>query len=204
VRTEPILTRRVANEKAGEIPSSSAPPKARSFGGRTQTGNNPVRRTAGLYARLLGEETGRDELIIGNAASIPTMHCYAVQSDTSLTQCRCGARWGQTRKESVGAVVANAQSALKRRRFPFPLLVERMRVPRNSGATPLFQSMLAFYSWHESIEVFSPSPSAQVGHAGNLETEIMAETVAMPASTPSSRRPGSWRDGNAFSGRLQL
>src|SRR5205085_2429698 len=116
-------------------------------GAARERGTTPYTVLLACYARLLGEETGRAELMIGTPASIRD-HAFLRNTVGYLVNAvpvRCPV--GLNAKELVGAVVANAQSALKRRRFPFPLLVERMRVPRTSGATPLFQSMFAFYSW---------------------------------------------------------
>src|SRR5260221_13559474 len=79
-----------------------------------------------------------------------------------------------------------------------------MRVPRTPGATPLFQSMLAYYSLPQADRgLFNLALSAG-GARWEFGGGIMAETIAMPAF--DAQFPVSLilsRDGDFFSGRLQ-
>src|SRR5213082_2670043 len=126
----------------------------------------------------------------------------AARSDISSTPVRCPV--GSDTGDWVSAVAMNARRALERRRFPFPALVERLRVPRKLGVTPLFQSMFVYQSLPRADRELLPLALSTGGARWNFGGGIAAETIAMPpfdAQFPLALTLG--REGEGFSGRLQ-
>ena len=147
VKTEPILTRFVAAEKSGEISIILEDAVATLVQSTARERNvTPYVVLLACYARLLGEETGRDELLIGTPATLRNRVALrnTVGYLVNTVPIRCAlARNGQ---DPLSAVAVSARDALAHRRFPFSVLVERLRVSRAPEVTPLIQSMFAYQS----------------------------------------------------------
>src|SRR5262249_9180021 len=87
---------------------------------------------------------------------------------------------------------------------PFPVLVERLRLPRSRGMTPLFQSMFAYQSLPRANRSLLSLALDSAGTGWDFSEELAVETVAMPpfdAQFPLSLVLG--RDDSGFRGRLQ-
>lgn len=117
VNTEPILTHSTADEKAGEI-SVVLRDSVSALVQRTARERNTTPYTVLLacYARLLGEEADRDELIIGTPATLrgraALRNTVGYLVNTVPMRCPIDGR------DPVSAVAVNTRHALARRRFP--------------------------------------------------------------------------------------
>ncbi|PYJ57730.1 MAG: hypothetical protein DME24_18350, partial [Verrucomicrobia bacterium] len=205
VNTEPVFTRGSVDGPCGEVGVVLGPTEALLIqSGARKRKTTPYAVLLAAYARLLGEETGRDELIVGSPAAVRTgaalRNTVGYLVNSVPVRCPVGADSG----DWVSAVAMNARRALERRRFPFPALVERLRVPRKPGATPLFQSMFAYQSLPRADRDLLPLALSTGGARWNFGGGIAAETIAMPpfdAQFPLALTLG--REGEGFSGRLQ-
>lgn len=204
-KTDPILTPAVAGENGGEIPivfgSGVSGLIQRTARERSTT---PYAVLLACYAGLLGEETGRDELIIGTPASLRNRAALrnTVGYLVNTVPIRCPVATGGG--DPLSAVAINARNALAHRRYPFPVLVEQLRVTRAPGVTPLIHSMFAYQSLPREDRAWLPLALDAVGVRWKFGAGITAETVAMPAfdaQFPIALTLG--RRGEAFSGRLQ-
>ncbi len=203
---EPILTREVAQDKGGEITIAldGAKTELIRYAAREQK-TTPYAVLLACYARLLCEETGRDELVIGTPA---TLRNHTALRDTvgylvNAVPVRCPVAVGVG--ESVSVVAANAQNALKHRRFPFPAVVERLGAPRTSKGSPLFQSMFAYQSLPRVDCALLPVMLNTGGARWEFAESLMAEIVPMPpfdAQFPIALTLG--RNNLGFSGCLQF
>jgi len=205
VNTEPVFTRGSVDGPCGEVGVVLGPTEALLIqSGARKRKTTPYAVLLAVYARLLGEETGRDELIVGSPAAIrtgaPLRSTVGYLVNSVPVRCPVSADTG----DWVSVVAMNARRALERRRFPFPALVERLRVPRKPGATPLFQSMFAYQSLPRADRNLLPLALSTGGARWNFGGGIAAETIAMPpfdAQFPLALALG--REGDGFSGRLQ-
>lgn len=204
-RTEPILTRRAGDGSGGEVSVTLGPREGRLIRrAAKERETTPFAVLLGCYARLLGEETGREELVIGTPATIRDRSAlretvgYLVNAVP--VRCPVAPRGG----DFLGEIAANAQSSLERRRFPFPVLVERLRLPRTPGTTPLFQSMFAYQSLPRADRALLPLALSTGGARWEFGGGVTAETVAsapFDAQFPVALTLG--RDDEGFTGRLQ-
>ena len=206
VKTDPILTRVVAAEKGGGIPivlEAAVSALVQCIARERST--TPYAVLLACYARLLGEETGRDELIIGTPASLRDRAALrnTVGYLVNTVPIRCPVATGGG--DPLSAVAINARNALARRRYPFSVLVEQLRVTRASGVTPLIHSMFAYQSLPREDRAWLPLALDTDGVRWEFGAGITAETVAMPsfdAQFPIALTLG--RSGEEFSGRLQF
>jgi amino acid adenylation domain-containing protein/thioester reductase-like protein len=206
VRLDPILTRNVGNGTSGEVPLVLAETEGRLIRQvAREKATTPYAVLLAGYARLLGEETGLDELIIGSPATLRNRAALrnTVGYFVNAVPVRCPV--GPGGGDAVGIVAANAQNALRQRRFPFPVLVERLGIPRIPGTTPIFQSMFAYQSLPRADRGFLALALSGGGAQWEFGGGIAARTVAMPAfdaQFPIALALGP--EGEGFSGNLQF
>lgn len=205
VKTEPILARRVGDQSAGEVPvvlNASLSTLIQRSAREHET--TPYSVLLAGYARLLGEETGRDELVIGTPA---TIRAHSALRNTvgylvNAVPIRCPL--GQNGK-SVSVIAANARKALAHRRFPFSMLVERLRMPRTPGMTPLFQTMFAYQSLPRESSNLLPLALSPQRVRWAFGENIIAEITAMPPFDPQFPLTLTLgRQDSEFSGCLQF
>jgi amino acid adenylation domain-containing protein/thioester reductase-like protein len=206
VRLDPILTRNVGNGASGEVPLVLSEAEGRLIRQvAREQGTTPYAVLLAGYARLLGEETGRDELIIGSPATLRNRAALrsTVGYFVNAVPVRCPVETGGG--DALRIVAANAQNALRQRRFPFPVLVERLGIPRMPGTTPIFQSMFAYQSLPRADRGFLALALSGGGVQWEFGGGIAARTVAMPAfdaQFPIALALGP--EGEGFSGNLQF
>ncbi len=106
--------------------------------------------------------------------------------------------------DPLSAVAINARNALARRRCPFSVLVEQLRVTRAPGVTPLIHSMFAYQSLPREDRAWLPLALDAVGVRWEFGAGIIAKTVATPTfDAQFSVALTLGRNGEEFSGRLQ-
>jgi amino acid adenylation domain-containing protein/thioester reductase-like protein len=204
VETEPLFTSTAGPGQGGETGVVLGPEEASLVQcAAHERETTPYTVLLACYARMLGEETGRSRLVIGTPATLRSGAAlrrtvgYLVNSVPVL----CPVNGDE---DPMAAIVSNLRRALEHRRFPFSVLVERLRMPRASGVTPLFQSMFAYQSLSRADRDLLPLTLNPAGGCWKFGNELTAEPVAMPlldVQFPLSLTLG--RDGDGFSGRLQ-
>ncbi|HEY4281914.1 MAG TPA: amino acid adenylation domain-containing protein [Chthoniobacterales bacterium] len=178
----PILTQSITNGRSGAVPIVLEGLEAKLVKrAARKNATTPYAILLACYAKLLGEETGRDELVIGTSA---TLRDHAALRDAvgyyvNAVPVRCPI--GTADKDSIGAVIANARNALKHRRFPFPVLVEHLGISRTPGVNPIFQTMFAYQALPRSDRHLLPLALNQPDARWEFGGGITMRTIAMPA-----------------------
>jgi amino acid adenylation domain-containing protein len=92
---------------------------------------------------LLHRYTGRDDVVVGSPMAARTRPELAGVVGYVANQVVLRARLGDdpTFREHLARVRATVHKALDHQDYPFALLVERLRPPRDPGRSPLFQTM---------------------------------------------------------------
>ena len=206
INTEPLFMRSVADGKGSEFPVTLGLAESKLIQRAAQERKTtPYSVLLACYAHLLCEETGREELVIGTPAT--TRDRPALRNTVGYlvnpVPVRCSTAAGSG--DIVSAIAANARRALKQRHFPFPVLVERLRVPRTFGAAPLFQTMFSYQSLPRNDRFFLPLTLNTGSARWQFGGGIVAETISMPpfdAQFPIALTLG--RNESGFSGHLQV
>jgi amino acid adenylation domain-containing protein/thioester reductase-like protein len=149
-----------------------------------EQGTTPYPILLATYARLLSEETGRDEITIGTPASIRRHTAFrdTVGYLVNAVPLRCRVR--SENGDWIGAMATNVRRVLEHRRFPFAALVEGFGGPREPGSSPIFQTMFAYQSLPRTDRVLLPLALGLGGVRWNFGGGITAENVAMPPFDP--------------------
>lgn len=198
----PLFVHEAGRERGGEIPVALDPALGAEVRRAARVrGSTPYAMLLAGYARLLGEEVGRDEIVIGTPAA--TRSSASLQDTVGYLVNAVPILCPLTAADPAAAVAAAARAALERRRFPFPLLIERLRLPRTAGTTPLFQTMFAYQSLPRASRALVPlavnASGARWDFGGGLSVES-EDMVPFDAQFPVSLTLGG--DGDGFSGRL--
>ena len=123
------------------------------------------------YGALLSRYSGQSELLIG----FPT----AGRSDPALTEVvgylvnpvvlRLRCEPDMDTAQLLSHVRQTVVEALEHRDYPFPALVESLRLQRDAGHTPVFQNL---FVWQKEVGAALGMPGARVA-AGGLELEVV-------------------------------
>jgi hypothetical protein len=201
----PILTDQVGSGRSGAVSIALRNGEAglvRNFAQKRAI--TPYAVLLACYARLLGEETDRDELIIGTPASLRS-HAKlraAVGYLVNAVPVRCPV--DDSGEASVPVIAANSRASLLRRRFPFSVLVERLGAARSPSITPMFQTMFAYQALPRANRSFLPLALGEKRVGWKFAAGVVAHTVSLPvvaAQFPIALTLGA--DGEEFSGQLQ-
>lgn len=142
-------------------------------------GATPYMTLLAAYAALLARYSGADDLIIGSPfacrdrAGVTGLVGY-LANPVAL---RVDVGDDPTFRALLAQVKDTVLGAIAHQDYPFPLLVERLRPPRDAGRTPVFQ---VSFAW-EQTRNFTDHPAETVEAAEAAET---AETRAVPGQLP--------------------
>jgi aspartate racemase len=97
------------------------------------------------YQVLLHRYSGQDEILVGSPTSGRSFSESSAIVGYFVNPIVLRARidGGRSFREYLGTVRQVALGALEHQDFPFPVLVERLRVPRQANRSPLFQALFA-------------------------------------------------------------
>ncbi len=99
---------------------------------------------AAAYSLMLQRLSGQTEVAVGAAVSGRTQQQWAgiIGDFINMLPLRFFFSPGLSFEKHLQNVSAEIRNALEHQDFPFPLMVERLRVRRDSGHSPIFQAMI--------------------------------------------------------------
>jgi Condensation domain len=102
---------------------------------------------AAAYSALLHRLSGQDELLIGTAVSGRTQPQWGnvIGDFINMLPLRLAFPAELDAGQHLQAVSVEIRNSLAHQDFPFPLMVERLRVRREPGRSPLFQAMVGVH-----------------------------------------------------------
>lgn len=205
LRPESPMRASATREEPGQVTADLSPAASKLVhAAARRNGITPYAVLLACYATLLGQECDLDEIAIGTPASLrdraSLRHTVGYLVNTVPIRC-------QLRGSEAGRMVAIAESsraALKHRRFPFSVLMERMRQPRSPHNTSLLQAAFAYYALSGANQVFLPFVLGSGGAPWEFGEGIMAENI--PLQPTDSQFPITLTLGHhvgAFLGTIQ-